>query len=107
MHTGFFDVPHLTLPVRRAPRPPVWRVVAFVAIVSLCLAVDALILFALYKAATGLFARIDLGTLAPWSVVQITLASAVCFYVVYRLLRVLMRSRTPGASDADRESVGP
>jgi hypothetical protein len=106
MHTGFFDVPDLTLPVRRAARPPMRRLAAFVAIVSLCLAVDALIVFALYKAGTALFTQIDLGTLAPWGVAQIALASAVALYVVYRLLRALVRNRTPVESDADRESVG-
>jgi len=106
MHTGFFDVPHLTLPVRRASRPPVWRLAAFVAIVSMCLAVDALIVFALYTAGAALFAQIDLGTLAPWSAAQITLASAVALYVVYRLLRALVRNRTPVESHVDRESVG-
>ena len=59
MHTDYFAVPNLTLPVRRGQRPPILRFVAFVMVVLGCLAVDALVLFALYKGGAVLVAQYD------------------------------------------------
>ena len=104
MHTDFFAVPHLTLPVRRGPPPPLGRLLAFVAIITLCLTVDVLIVFALYKAGAALLAELNLQKLG-W----IALASTLLLYLIYRLSRPLRR-RTPvegGAEgEADSESVG-
>lgn len=107
MYTDFFAVPHVSLPVRRVSRPPLRRMLAFIAIVFLCLAVDVLILFALYRAGSALLAEFK-----PWTLAQIVLASTVLLYVAYRLFRTT-RSRAAAvrarstASQSARSDVRP
>ena len=95
MQTDFFAMPHLTLPARRAARPPLGRLVAFLAVVTLCLLVDALIVFALYKTGAALLAGLEWQTL-----VQAALGSSVLLYLLYRSRRGSRHAR------AGRESGG-
>ena len=103
MYMDYFAVPNLTLPVRRGQRPPILRFVAFVVVVLGCLAVDALVLFALYKAGAALIAQFE-----PVLLAQGALGSAAVLYLAYRVLRSL-RGRTADENDqreSNRGSVG-
>jgi threonine/homoserine/homoserine lactone efflux protein len=102
MHMDYFAVPDLSMPVRRGPRPPILRMVAFVAVVLGSLAVDALVLFALYKAGASLVAQFD-----PWLLAQAALGSAAVLYLALRVRRAL-RGQAADEVDEDaakRESV--
>ena len=99
----YFAVPNLTLPVRRGQRPPILRFVAFVVVVLTCVAVDALVLFALYKAGVALIAQFE-----PVLLAQGALGSAAVLYLAYRVRRAL-RGRTADENDqreSNRGSVG-
>jgi threonine/homoserine/homoserine lactone efflux protein len=103
MYMDYFAVPNLTLPVRRGQRPPILRFVAFVVVVLTCVAVDALVLFALYKAGAALITQFD-----PVLLAQGALGSAAVLYLAYRVRRAL-RGRTADENDqreSNRESVG-
>jgi len=103
MYMDYFAVPNLTLPVRRGQRPPILRFVAFVVVVLTCVAVDALVLFALYKAGAALIAQFE-----PVLLAQGALGSAAVLYLAYRVRRAL-RGRTADENDqreANRESAG-
>jgi len=78
MYMDYFAVPNLTLPVRRGQRPPILRFAAFLVVVLGCLAVDALVLFALYKAGAALIAQFG-----PVLLAQGALGSAAVLYLAY------------------------
>ena len=99
-HADYFAVPNLTLPVRRGQRPPLLRLVAFVTVVLGCLAVDAVVLFALYKGAVVLVAQYD-----PVLLAQGAIGSAAALYLAYRVRRAL-RGRAADESATRRESIG-
>jgi len=104
MYMDYFAVPNLTLPVRRGQRPPILRFVAFVVVVLTCVAVDALVVFALYKAGAALIAQFE-----PVLLAQGAVGSAAVLYLAYRVRRAL-RGRTADEEndqrEANRESVG-
>ena len=103
MYMDYFAVPNLTLPVRRGQRPPILRFVAFVVVVLTCVAVDALVVFALYKAGAALIAQFE-----PVLLAQGAVGSAAVLYLAYRVRRAL-RGRTADENDqreSNRESVG-
>jgi hypothetical protein len=92
-------VPNLTSPAGRVPRPPLHRLLAFFAVVTLCLAVDVLVVFGLYKAASALLTGLGWQALG-----QAAFVASVLLYLLYRVHRGV-RSRNPVAQDGDQESV--
>jgi hypothetical protein len=102
MPTEFYPMPYVTLPFRRVSRPPLRRLLAFGAIVTLCLAVDVLVVLALYKAGAALLAELD-----PWTLAQIALMSTVLLYLIYRLRGVTRTRATIEVEDKDDKSVDP
>ena len=106
-HADYFAVPNLTLPVRRGQRPPILRFAAFLVVVLGCLAVDALVLFALYKGGAVLVAQgaVLVAQYDPILLAQGIVGSAAALYLAYRVRRA-QRGRAVDEGETGRESVG-